>query len=73
MAGAPGTTENNAAQCSDLLQGTLGLRNCQEEPGRRMGLLRFADKLPRAGRKDGHRVEVELGTHRKNRPLDAVL
>lgn len=53
MAGAPGATENNVAQCSALLQGTLGLRNCQEEPGRRKGLLRFSDKLPRAGKKRG--------------------
>lgn len=45
--------ENNAAQCSALLQGTLGLRNFQKVPGRRKGLLRFADKLPRAGRKRG--------------------
>lgn len=53
MAGAPGATENNAAQCSVLLQGALGLRNCQDEPGRRKGLLRFSDKLPRAGKKRG--------------------
>lgn len=41
--GAPGAS----------LQETLGLRSSPEEPGRRKDLLRFADKLPRAGRKRG--------------------